>query len=139
MTWTRESLTRIGENPYTLEVVRYVLNREPFEFGIQRLTVGIKDDEEIRYIAKYRWPERGSKPKIIEQYNFVNDRLVSLSPDAESGPYIKLTEGEMLPKDLLFYFVDLGEKRPQLAGSLGRCVGGLLIPAPSPRPIVERR
>lgn len=131
MSWIKESSSPSDQT----SVWGQIINREPFQDGLNRLRVGT-ERESVLFIVKIRWVDDSGTTQI-EQYDFKDDKLSGVSSAVQPKNFVFREMGALIEEDLLGRFMQLGQTVPSIAGSLGRCVGGLLIPDPASRRLIK--
>lgn len=65
---------KINKRPCNVIEVKHEKRKAPYEFHIAKVYIDDELNIPIRYIS-YDWPTPGSKPRIIEEYTYVNVKL----------------------------------------------------------------
>ena len=113
--------TELRVRPYTMEHLKQIVE-EDYENGVvNELFAGICDGTRIAYVGKF-WTSKQFNDKRVNQYFFQNDEPSGFNFGNMSGHGWPLNQLPMLDERLMQYFIALKDVRPDVAGSLDRCM-----------------
>ena len=121
--------TELRARPYTLEHLKQLVEEDYENEVVNELFVGIRDKTRIAYVGKF-WTSKQFDNKRREQYFFDNDEPRAFNFGLISGPGWPLNRPPVLDEKLMKYFTALKYVRPNVAGSLDRCIKHLIRARP---------
>jgi hypothetical protein len=121
--------TELRVRPYTMEHLKQLME-EDYENGVvNELFVGIRDGTGIAYVGKF-WTPKEFNGKRVNQYFFQNDEPSGFNLGHMSGPGWPINQPPVLDERLMQYFTSLKDVRPDVTGSLDRCMEHLTRAGP---------
>jgi len=115
--------------PYTIEHLRQLVE-EDYEKGVvNELVAGIRDGISIAYVGTF-WTAKEDRYRRVNQYFLKNDEPSGFNFGHMSGPGWPLNQPPVLDKRLMQYFLELKNLRPDVSGSLDKCMKHLTRSGP---------
>ncbi len=115
--------------PYTMEYLKQFVEEDYEDAVVNELFVGIRDGTGIAYVGKF-WTSKQFENKRVNQYFFQNDQPSGFNFGHISGPGWPLNQPQILDERLMQYFNALKDVRPDVTGSLDRCMEHLTRAGP---------
>ena len=113
--------TELKVRPYTMEHLKQLVEEDYENEVVNELFVGIRDETRIAYVGKF-WTSKQFDNRRLNQYFFQNNEPSGFNFGNISGPEWPLNQPPVLDERLMQYFTALKDVRPDVTGSLDKCM-----------------